>query len=74
MFKKNGVVIFTDKDLHECAIREIAMRRGVYPKFVRSGRMTQVQADREIAMMDAIVDHFRLRYPPAQGSFLSDDS
>jgi hypothetical protein len=62
--------VITDKDLHECAVRELAMRRGVYPKFVRSGRMTQEQADREIAMMEAIVEHFRRRYPPAQGSML----
>ena len=66
--------MFVDKDLHECVIRELAMRRGVYPKFVRSGRMTQAQADREIAMMEAIVEHFRRRYPPAQGSLLPDDS
>ena len=40
--------VITDKDLHECAVRELAMRRGVYPKFVRSGRMTQEQADAQL--------------------------
>jgi hypothetical protein len=65
----------TAKDLHACAVRELAMRRGVYPKFVSSGRMTQAQADREILLMDAIVGLLcGLLPPPAQGSFLPDDS
>lgn len=42
-----------------CARREVAMRRNVYPKWVKSGRMKQEQADHEIAVMDAIV--FTLR-------------
>ena len=67
--------MFVDKDLHECVIRELAMRRGVYPKFVSSGRMTQAQADREILLMDAIVGLLcGLLPPPAQGSFLPDDA
>ena len=69
------MAMFTDKDLHACATRELAMRRGVYPKFIASGRMTQEQADREILLMGEIIDHFRaLLPPPAQGSFLPDDS
>lgn len=34
--------------------REIAMRERVYPNRVANGRMTQFEADREIAVMRAI--------------------
>jgi hypothetical protein len=66
---------FTATELHACAVRELAMRCAVYPKFISSGRMTQEKADREILLMGEIVDHFGdLLPPPAQGSFLPDDS
>ena len=58
-----------------CATRELLMRRRVYPRWVASGRMTQATADHEIAVMDGICNHFMpLLPPPAQGSFLPDDS
>ena len=34
--------------------REIRMRRSVYPKWVRAGRMDQVEADRQIDLMEAV--------------------
>jgi hypothetical protein len=37
----------------KCLKREIAMRKNVYPQWVRSGRMDQEQADEEIAAMTA---------------------
>jgi hypothetical protein len=36
--------------------REIAMRRGVYPKWVASGRMKQAKADHELAAMEAVLE------------------
>ena len=38
----------------DCAEREVRMRRRVYPRWIEAGRMTQEQADREIAVMAAI--------------------
>ena len=38
----------------ECAERELRMRRRVYPRWVASGRMSQAQAAKEIATMEAI--------------------
>jgi hypothetical protein len=38
-----------------CLEREIAMRRRAYPRWVREGRMTQAEADREIDVMTAIL-------------------
>lgn len=39
----------------QCLEREIRMRRRVYPRWVKDGRMTQAQADREIDVMTAIL-------------------
>lgn len=38
-----------------CVKREIAMRRKVYPRWVADGRMTQAKADRETAIMEAVL-------------------
>ena len=38
-----------------CVRREIAMRRRVYPRWIESGKMTQAKADREIAVMEAVL-------------------
>ncbi|MGO4917669.1 hypothetical protein [Pseudogemmobacter sp. W21_MBD1_M6] len=50
----------TDPDrftLHELigeVRREVRMRRSVYPKWVRAGRMERVEADRQIDLMVAV--------------------
>lgn len=44
----------TRAEKHAAAMREAAMRRRVYPSWVRQGRMTQAEADHEIAAMEAI--------------------
>lgn len=36
-----------------CVRREVCMRRKVYPRWISTDRMTQVQADREITVMEA---------------------
>lgn len=35
--------------------REIGLRRRVYPNFVRSGRLKQAKADRQIAVMESAI-------------------
>jgi hypothetical protein len=45
-------------DLQRCAEREVAMRQRVYARFVTNGKMTQLKADNEVAMMQAIAEHF----------------
>ena len=37
-----------------CVGREIGMRKNVYPKFLKSGRITQEKADYEIACMEQV--------------------
>lgn len=41
-----------------CLKREISMRRRVYPRWIESGKMKQETADREIALMEAILADF----------------
>ena len=47
--------MITSDDKRRCLKREIAMRRSVYPGWVAKGRMTKALADREIAVMEAIL-------------------
>lgn len=42
-------------DQHRCAARELALRRNVYPAWVKSGKMTQKAATHELDAMAAIV-------------------
>lgn len=44
----------TLRDQLDCARRELAMRRNVYPKWVSSGKMTPAKADHELRAMEAI--------------------
>lgn len=52
----------THDDKRACIEREIKMRRRLYPRWVEKGTMTQAQADKEIAVMEAILAD----YPPRQ--------
>lgn len=45
---------YTTDEKRKAALRELGQRRHVYPKLVASGRMTQAEADYQIAVMDAI--------------------
>jgi uncharacterized protein YndB with AHSA1/START domain len=47
---------FTTEELHRCALRELGLRKRVYPNRIETGRMTAEQAAKQIMMMQAIVD------------------
>ena len=49
---------YSATELEACARRELRWRCQVYPGRVQNGRMRQAQADREIAMMAAISEHY----------------
>jgi hypothetical protein len=38
----------------KAVVREIAMRRRAYPKWVNAGKITQYEADYQLALMEAI--------------------
>lgn len=42
-----------------CAQRELCMRTGAYPKWVRSGKISEQAAEREIHQMEAIIETLR---------------
>jgi hypothetical protein len=46
-------------EMLRCAERELKMRKQVYPRWIRSGRMSVVEADYEIGRMEDIAEHFR---------------
>ena len=47
-----------------CVKREIALRVRVYPGFVRQRRMTQDQADKEVACMQGVLHTLTALQPP----------
>lgn len=48
----------TTKDKLRSSRSELTMRRSLYPRWVKDGRMTQERADRGIALMEAIVKDY----------------
>jgi hypothetical protein len=50
---------FSLLELIACAEREVKIRLRVYPGRVLTGRMSQQEADRQIAMMAAIAGRLR---------------
>jgi hypothetical protein len=51
----------TIDELVACAEREVRLREYVYPRRVAQRRMTQEKADKEIALMKAIVVELKRR-------------
>ncbi len=56
-------MIPTDAEKIAWLKRELAMRRRVYPRQVGRGQMRQDEADREIGLIEAILED----YAPAEG-------
>lgn len=49
---------FTNQQLADCAALEVHWRRIVYPKRIAAGKLDATHAGGQIAMMQAIRDHF----------------
>jgi archaellum biogenesis protein FlaJ (TadC family) len=47
-------------DMVRCVEREIRFRERVYPRFIERRKLSQQNADREIATMRAILEHLRM--------------
>jgi hypothetical protein len=50
---------FTAKEKHDEAIREIEMRKSMFPRWVTMGKLTQREADRRIAILQEIANDYR---------------
>jgi hypothetical protein len=48
----------TNADKLAAVMRELEMRRRVYPRMIENGKMTQGKAAREIALMEAIASDY----------------
>jgi len=58
-------MMFTAAQKLACAKRELTMRRRVYPNWVNQGRMTQEEANHEVAVMADIVEDYRAKAEPS---------
>jgi hypothetical protein len=47
-----------------CIARELALRRNCYPRWVKSGKMKQFEADRELESMEAVLETLKRLEPP----------
>lgn len=52
---------FTPADKLKSVERELGYRRRVFPRRVEMGKMKQADADREIALFEAIAEDYRKR-------------
>lgn len=50
---------FTNRQKMQCIERELGYRRFVYPRRVAAGKMVQASADKQIALMEEIVEDYR---------------
>jgi hypothetical protein len=50
---------YSAQEKHRELLREIEMRKSVYPRRVMSGSMSQRQADRQIAILQEIAEDYR---------------
>lgn len=55
-----GASITNADKRRECE-RELAMRRRVYPRWVETGKMKKHDAERQIAIMEAIAEDYQER-------------
>jgi hypothetical protein len=53
-------MMFTATEKRECAEREFKMRLQVYPRRVADGKMSAAKAERELAVMAAIIEDYRI--------------
>lgn len=58
---------FTEQDIIECLVREVALREKVYPVFIKKGKLTQEKADLEIAKMKQALYNFAHPQPKTSG-------
>jgi hypothetical protein len=51
---------FTAAEKLDCLKRELTMRRHVFPRRVKQSSMSQAKANREIALIEAMIDDYRI--------------
>jgi hypothetical protein len=51
-------VSFTREEKRACLVRELRLRKKAYPRWVRAGRLRQEDAEREVAVLEAIIEDY----------------
>lgn len=51
--------VITAADMLRCAERELKMRKGVYPRWIENGRISEGAAAHQLACMEEIVKTLR---------------
>jgi hypothetical protein len=49
---------FSNEEKWRCLMREIAMRKKIYPRRIELGKMSKEKADLEIAIIEAIANDY----------------
>jgi hypothetical protein len=64
----------TDYDKLTCAVRELGFRQRTYARLVANGKMSQAQADHQIAVMKAIADDYQKRSAQVEPQLFPNDA
>ena len=64
---KETAMSYTTQDKIQCLKRELRMRRRVYPRQVRRGKMSQQQAEREQQLVEAMIADYEARQRAIEG-------
>jgi hypothetical protein len=59
----NAPVITIEQQV-AAVVRELRLRRQLYPLWVTAGRLTQAKAEHEIAAMEAVLETVKAQMPP----------
>ena len=65
---------FTASEKRREAEREVGQRLYIYAKLVTEGKLTQIEADRRIAIMEAIAEDYRAQGEREEPEFKFPDS
>jgi len=66
--------VFTAAEKRREAEREVSQRLYIYARMVTEGKLTQVEADRRIAIMEAIAEDYRAQGEKEEPQFKFPDS
>lgn len=58
LLSPDPVTVFSDEDKLACVVRELRQRQRVYPRLLERHLMSRTTAQREINLMQAIVNDF----------------
>ena len=64
----------TVHDKLQCVVRELGFRHRTYPRMIENRKMSQAQADREIAVMESIAQDYQKRSAQVEPQLFPNDA